>query len=111
LQVSIDKLDSNSYAVSDSYFQDDDLHLFVAINSSFIDGTMIVYKTAATRLLQSISKPQNSIIAVVNIDRYDSLSPNQLFSIQVFSVIFQVFAWLGVIGVILSIFTGYGVVM
>jgi hypothetical protein len=44
LKVSIDKLDPTKYSISDTYIQDSDLHLFIAIASSFINGKMTVYK-------------------------------------------------------------------
>lgn len=73
---------------------------------------MTVYKVASSRLLQaSSSSTQKSILAVVGIDRFDSLSSSQLFSISIFSLVFDVFAWFGVIAIIVAVLCGYGVVI
>lgn len=90
--------------------QDGDLHLFVAIGRSFIDGKMSVYKVSSSRLLQA-ARSSSQVIAVVSIDRYDSLSPTQLFSISTFSLIFQICAWVGMVSIIIAILSGYGIVV
>ena len=72
---------------------------------------MTVYKIMKSRLMQGIAKPRISVLAVVNIDRYDSLSSSQLFSINAFSVVFKIFAWVGLISIIIAILSGYGIVV
>lgn len=61
--------------------------------------------------MQANAKSQISVLAVVDIDRYDSLSSSQLFSINAFSIVFQIFAWVGLISIIIAILGGYGIVV
>lgn len=52
-----------------------------------------------------------TVVAVVSVGRYDSLSSSQLASISAFATVFKVLAWFGAIGIIVGVLSGYGVVV
>jgi hypothetical protein len=77
------------------------------INQSFNEAILTVYDnpTSVSRLLQNGS----TIIGQASIIRFDYISPGQLGAISAFSVLFTVFAWLGVIIIICAVMIGYGI--
>ena len=70
--VSIDKLSPDQYNLESYYIQDGKLNLFVAVNQSFIDGIVTVFKYTTARLLQA--QPTSvtpSLIGSINVKRFD----------------------------------------
>lgn len=59
------------------------------------------------RLLQTESA---QLITNIEVNRYDPYENGEIESIELFSGVFSVFAWLGLIAIVLSVLTGFGVV-
>jgi hypothetical protein len=89
--------------------QDGKLNMFIAVTHSFTGGVVSVYRNAVTaRLLQS-SAPV--LVGSFPVKRFDSISENEANSVESFSVLFSVAAWVAVILAILGVLSGYGIVV
>jgi hypothetical protein len=106
-QASIDKLSPDQYAVNSYYLLDGKLSMFVQIDHSFTDGTVSIYRTSASRLLQTASP---TLAGSFKVQRFDSLTAGEIDSVNSFSMVFSVSAWLGVVLVMVAVMLGMGVV-
>lgn len=74
---------------------------------SFRDGTVSIKAVEGRRLQEGFLQT----IAVVEVDRFDAYSDDQLSRIKTFSSFFTVFAWVGLISIAIAVLSGFGVVV
>lgn len=83
--------------------------MFITIDKSFTKGTISIYRSSTSRLLQQINNPV--LVGTFKITRFDSLTSNQIESVECFSWLFTAAAWIAVIGIIIAVFSGFGIVV
>ena len=83
--------------------------MFITVNQSFTSGKVSIYRIAANaRLLQNASPV---LVGVFPVERFDSITESEANSVEIFSVLFSVAAWMGVYLIILAVLSGYGIVV
>lgn len=83
--------------------------MFITIDKSFTKGTISIYRSSTSRLLQQSGEPV--LVGTFKIARFDSLSSNQIESVECFAWLFTAAAWIAVIGIIIAVFSGFGIVV